>query len=477
MRKLWILAVAAMLVVAVAAPSFAAETTITGSYRIRGVSDWNWTKDAKGLRVTRSGPPSHIQLVQGDNLYTGYFDQRFRLTVTHKRSEFLKAVVSIDLFEDMWGQERAGRINYSTAGAGDAFINSAYIEAITPIGMIKAGTDGTSRFGYGLWSYSGIKGNGTNNAGITYAIKIDRFVATATYVKYVDFVDTVFNNLTGGDFRVWPGRAGLDAFGGSDSKSSQLRHRHIRHYHPLHRRQVQGRPPLPVDPRPRRHRRLRAGGWYRGPGGIRGRERRVYPGLVPGLGPAGATVPAWPLPTGTLAALGRLPDFSTGFGRAGMYAGNIFIFSVYGNVKLLNDKLEIKGEVVRIFGGADINANGERFNAFLDSCGVTGSFPVTTVATSVPLLALPLPGMRLQDNVGIDGMSAYLDVSYNFDVAKIGLAFLYAGGEKHWTPYTQSHYNFYTTGNDDFHWSNIVVQRQLAVPRLRGSPARTGRQP
>ncbi len=54
MRKLWILAVAAMLVVAVAAPSFAAETTITGSYRIRGVSDWNYGNRVSVIAGARS---------------------------------------------------------------------------------------------------------------------------------------------------------------------------------------------------------------------------------------------------------------------------------------------------------------------------------------------------------------------------------------------------------------------------------------
>ena len=99
MRKLLILAVAVLLMVAFAAPSFAAETTFTGSYRIRGVSDWNWGKE-----VTRLG--RRAVTGTGDNYYTGYFDQRFRLTITHTRSEFLKAVVSVDLVEDVWGQQR-----------------------------------------------------------------------------------------------------------------------------------------------------------------------------------------------------------------------------------------------------------------------------------------------------------------------------------------------------------------------------------
>ena len=184
MRKLWILAVAAMLVVAVAAPSFAAETTITGSYRIRGVSDWNYGK----TNLVVGAPFGQINSVD-DNLYTGYFDQRFRMTITHKRSEFLKAVVSVDIVEDIWGQQRNFRSNNST-GATDGYINTAYIEAITKVGLFKLGVDNLGgRFGHGTWSDSGMNAGSGGNPGITWGMKVDNFIATVSYIKYVDLVD------------------------------------------------------------------------------------------------------------------------------------------------------------------------------------------------------------------------------------------------------------------------------------------------
>ncbi len=110
MRKIWIMALAAVLVVAFAAPSFSAETTFSGSYRIRSVMDDNWQK---GSENGFTYPVVGGFVPNGDALYTGYFDQRFRLTITHKRSEFLKAVVSIDLAEDLWGQQKRFRTNNS----------------------------------------------------------------------------------------------------------------------------------------------------------------------------------------------------------------------------------------------------------------------------------------------------------------------------------------------------------------------------
>jgi hypothetical protein len=48
-------------------------------------------------------------------------------------------------------------------------------------------------------------------------------------------------------------------------------------------------------------------------------------------------------------------------------------------------------------------------------------------------------------------------------VAKVGVAFLYGAGEEHWRPFAQSHYHFNTTGNDDFHWGNIIVPGDSAL--------------
>ena len=60
---------ALMVILAPLCVSYAADTTITGEYRVRGWSEWNFAKEAG------AGLPSGA-----DSLYTGFFDQRFRLT-------------------------------------------------------------------------------------------------------------------------------------------------------------------------------------------------------------------------------------------------------------------------------------------------------------------------------------------------------------------------------------------------------------
>ena len=130
MKKILVLIAATALVVAIALPSFAAETTISGIYRVRSVMDYNWDKqvrDGAGLGISHNEP-----------LYTGYFDQRFQMKITHTRSEFLKAVVVASIVDDTWGQQRSLLWNNST-GVGDGWIDQASIEAITPIGAIIAG--------------------------------------------------------------------------------------------------------------------------------------------------------------------------------------------------------------------------------------------------------------------------------------------------------------------------------------------------
>jgi hypothetical protein len=425
MRKLWFMAVAALLVIAVAAPSFAAETTFSGNYRIRSVMDYNWEK-----RNMTAGT------YNDDPLYTSYFDQRFRLTITHKRSEFLKAVVMIDLAEDMWGQDRAMRMNAvgpgPTGTLDEGFISTAYIEAVTPIGLIRAGTDGTTRFGYGLWSDSGMKGNGSNNATVTYGIKIKNVIATMSYCKYVDFVQPVLANAQGvpaATFRVWPGRVPLDIVGGSTSNyyNSDI-DTYIWTVHYIGDK-------------------FKAGAlfqWILSPH-VTGAGLLVRGITDIGLVPASFRGEMnwmnftqgggwWPIPIGS-------PTGTTGMGRMGMYDANLYLFSMYANLKLLNDKLEVKGEWVRIFGSGNLISLGEAYNNFL----------ATRPA------AAPFPDYRLPQNIGVDGMTAYFDVSYDFEVAKVGVAFLYGSGEANWTPFTQRHYNFNTTGNDDFKWGNVIV--------------------
>jgi hypothetical protein len=89
---------------------------------VRAWSEWNFDKKYNDL---------------SDDQFDGWFDQRFRLTITHTRSEYLKAVVRIDLVEDTWGQGRAMYINGSNTGE---YINWAYIDFTLPsIGNFRVG--------------------------------------------------------------------------------------------------------------------------------------------------------------------------------------------------------------------------------------------------------------------------------------------------------------------------------------------------
>lgn len=130
MRKLCIGILAGLLVVGMASMVFAAETTFEGAYRVRSITEWNFDKEVKDLNPG-NGLPSH-----DDGLYTGFFDQRFRLTITHTRSEYLRAVVRVDIAEDTWGQQRPFRINANNAG----YIDRAYIEfSVPPVGTFTVG--------------------------------------------------------------------------------------------------------------------------------------------------------------------------------------------------------------------------------------------------------------------------------------------------------------------------------------------------
>lgn len=432
MRKLLILAVAALLTVAIAAPSFAAETAVTGSYRVRGVSDWNWDKDAKGLTTAGAWPA-----VAGKNLYTGYFDQRFRLTITHKRSEFLKAVVSIDIAEDMWGQQRNFRTNFS-GGTTDGFINTAYIEAITKIGLFKVGVDNLGgRFGMGTWSDSGMSGGSGGNPGITWGMKIDNFVATASYIKYVDLVDTVIDNAAGyppGFIKVWPGgpRDGIGG-DGSDYRNADTNTYVFTAHYISDSIKVGLLYQLIRDPKA-------IGAAYL-VGGLR--DFGVFAGEPLGYAAFGM---AWPAPAGTA---------MVGFGRAGMYKAQLHVFALYASLGFLDGKLKFKGEYDRIFGHGDITGKGKSFNT-----------------------ALPFgPVYKIPQDIRVDGHTVYADVSYDFDVASVGVAFLYGSGEKHWRPYTQHHYNFNTTGNDDFRWGTIIVPGEAALLGSSDAPLGLGNNP
>jgi len=174
MKKALTILVAMLFVVVAVGAAFAAETTFEGQYKVRTWSNWNFDKR-----------PDHYSSERG--LFTGYFDQRFRLTITHTRSEFLKAVVQIDLVEDTWGQQRNFRINNSDEGS---LVRKAYIEFTLPkIGTFTVGKQ-PAVLGYGL-AFSDTSGY---LDGLKWANKWGPVGVSAMYFKWQDNV-----NLGGGD--------------------------------------------------------------------------------------------------------------------------------------------------------------------------------------------------------------------------------------------------------------------------------------
>jgi hypothetical protein len=169
MKKLVSLTLAVLFVMVMACAAFAAETTFEGQYRVRAWSDWNFDKKP----VVPAG--------EADPLYTGFFDQRFRLTITHTRSEFLKAVVRLDLVEDIWGQQRGFRSNYRVTGD---IIDIAYLEFSLPkMGTFTVGAF-PQLFGYGL----SFANTGPCPNGIKWSNKWGMVGVSAMYFKYLDNV-------------------------------------------------------------------------------------------------------------------------------------------------------------------------------------------------------------------------------------------------------------------------------------------------
>ncbi|MBN1574451.1 MAG: hypothetical protein JW984_14735 [Deltaproteobacteria bacterium] len=182
MKKLMTLALV-IVFVATAFSAFATDTTFSGQYRVRAWNEWNFDKKLEDVTAL----PGH------DNAqYDGWFDQRFRLTITHTRSEFLKAVIRFDIVEDTWGQQRNLLINNS--GAGN-FIDWAYIEFTLPqIGTFTVGKF-PETYGYGLAFSDG----GTGTIGLTGLRWANAWGPVAASVLYAKVADRV----TAGTANVW----------------------------------------------------------------------------------------------------------------------------------------------------------------------------------------------------------------------------------------------------------------------------------
>jgi hypothetical protein len=189
MKKL--LTIALMIVfVATAFTALAAETTFEGTYRVRAWSEFNFDKKVEDI-----GAP--FTLPGHENAqYDGWFDQRFRLTITHTRSEFLKAVIRIDIVEDTWGQQRGLRINNSTTGSYSPW---AYLEFMLP----KIGTFTVGKFpetyGHGLAFSDG----GTGTIGLTGARWANAWGPVAVSVLYAKVSDRVIAAGPGSNLYNW----------------------------------------------------------------------------------------------------------------------------------------------------------------------------------------------------------------------------------------------------------------------------------
>jgi hypothetical protein len=156
--------------------------------------------------------------------------------------------------------------------------------------------------------------------------------------------------------------------------------------------------------------------------------------------------------------------YNLGLGTMGMYGVKAYTVASYVTLEFFDDRLQFKAEADRIFGWVNINSYGRGYNAFLNriqnmapGIGVTPG-PNTMGGNATWFMGTNLlPGQRIPEEIGIDSTNVYADLSYHTDLFTVGAAFLYGSGEKWWHPFTKSHKALNTTGNDDFHWSNIIV--------------------
>ena len=410
--KLIALATVVALIALFVVPVFAAETTFTGSYRVRSIMDYNWEKENRDALTTPPAGPAVRYPSHSRGLYTGYFDQRFRLNITHTRSEYLKAVVTIDIAEDTWGAGRAFRMNNDVA---NGVIHEAYLEFLVPkVGLF---TIGTLDRGWGMGTYLGSGGTVTNYD-VKWAIKIEELVVSASYTKYAERAEDVIGMLT------WPGRPGLDATGGSTS----INYNNDMDAYTFMVMYLSDT--------------YSAGALFQylvDPGGISsavsmyGITGNDFNGEM--VDPSIAAL-HWPVPNPVP------PQTQTGIGLAGLYDWQVYALGFFWDFLFVDDMIRFKGEVDRIWGTGDINTYGKGYNA--------------TLGTIAPPFT-PLPGKRIPSHLDLEGLNIYADLSFNFDVFTVGVAFLYGSGEKWWSGITQENFNFNTNSMSDFAWSNIIV--------------------
>ncbi len=170
MKKFLAFTIALLFLAVMASAAFAAETTFKGDYQVRAWAEYNFAKK-----------PGYFTTPDKDPQYSGWFEQRFRLTITHTRSEFLKAVVKFDLVDDTWGQQRNFRINNTTNGN---YIDWAYVEFTLPkLGKFTVGKF-PQWFGYGL-TFASIQ---PGQDGVKYQNTWGPVTLSAVYLKLSDNV-------------------------------------------------------------------------------------------------------------------------------------------------------------------------------------------------------------------------------------------------------------------------------------------------